>query len=133
VDLLGNVIGQLEIDETTKRTAILENITDAFGRINRARAIVDGRYRELAAKEGRAEFGAQVKLLAQSVASSLAQCDTPERCDQELTRLLVQLEELEGRFADVDELTEALTTKREEITDAVGARKQLLSAERQRR
>ncbi|MBA2541231.1 MAG: DNA repair ATPase, partial [Deltaproteobacteria bacterium] len=133
LDLLGNVIGSLKIDDTTKRTVILENITDAFGQVNRARATIEGRYRELATKEGRAEFGAQVKLLTQSVASGLAQCDTPERCDQELTRLLVQLEELEGRFADIDELTAELATKREEIVDAVGARKQLLAAERQRR
>ncbi len=133
LDLLGNVIGALKIDDTTKRTIILENITDAFGQVNRSRATIEGRYRELAGKEGRAEFGAQVKLLTQSVASALAQCDTPERCDQELTRLLVQLEELEGRFADIDELTAELTNKREEIVDAVGARKQLLSAERQRR
>jgi len=133
VDLLGNVIGALKIDDTTQRTSILENITDAFGRVNRARATIEGRYRELAAKEGRAEFGAQVKLLTQSVASSLAQCDTPERCDQELTRLLVQLEELEGRFADIDELTVELAAKREDIVEAVGARKQLLAAERQRR
>jgi len=133
LDLLGNVIGSLKIDDTTKRTVILENITDAFGQVNRARATIEGRHRELASKEGRAEFGAQVKLLTQSVASALAQCDTPERCDQELTRLLVQLEELEGRFADIDELAAELATKREEIVDAVGARKQLLSAERQRR
>jgi hypothetical protein len=133
LDLLGDVVGSLKIDDATRRTAILENITDAFGHVNRARATVEGRYRELAAKEGRAEFGAQVKLLTQSVASALAQCDTPERCDQELTRLLVQLEELESRFADVDELTAELAAKREEIVDAVGARKQLLSAERQRR
>ena len=45
----------------------------------------------------------------------------------------MQLEELEGRFADVDELTAELATKREEIVEAVGARKQLLAAERQRR
>ncbi len=133
VDLLGNVIGSLKIDDTTKRTAILENITDAFGQVNRARATIEGRYRELATKEGRAEFGAQVKLLTQAVASALAQCDTPERCDQELTRLLVQLEELEGRFADIDELVGELVTKRQEIVEAVGARKQLLNAERQRR
>jgi hypothetical protein len=118
VDLLGGVIGALKIDDTTRRTAILENITDAFGRVNRARATIEGRYRELAAKEGRAEFGAQVKLLTQSVASSLAQCDTPERCDQELTRLLVQLEELEGRFADIDELTAELADKRVDIVEA---------------
>ncbi|HEX4420509.1 MAG TPA: DNA repair ATPase [Kofleriaceae bacterium] len=133
VDLLGNVIGALRIDDTTRRTAILENITDAFGQVNRARATIEGRYRELATKEGRAEFGAQVKLLTQSVASSLAQCDTPERCDQELPRLLVQLEELEGRFADIDELTVELAAKRDDIVEAVGARKQLLAAERQRR
>lgn len=133
VDLLGNVIGALKIDDTTQRTHILENITDAFGRVNRARAAIEGRHRELAAREGRAEFGAQIKLLTQSVASSLAQCDTPERCDRELARLLVQLEELEGRFADIDELTTELAAKREDIVLAVGAKKQLLAAERQRR
>lgn len=133
LDLLGNVIGSLQIADTTKRTAILENVTDAFGQVNRARATIEGRHRELATREGRAEFGAQVKLLTQSVTSALAQCDTPERCDQELTRLLIQLEELEGRFADIDELTAELAIKREEIVDAVGARKQLLAAERQRR
>ncbi len=131
--LLGEVVGNLKIEDATQRTTILENITDAFGQVNRARATIAARHRELAGKEGKAEFGAQVKLLTQSVASALAQCDTPERCDQELTRLLVQLEELEGRFADVDELTVELATKREEIVDSVGARKQLLQAERQRR
>jgi hypothetical protein len=133
LDLLGNVIGSLTIADATRRTAILENITDAFGKVNRARATIEGRHRELATREGRAEFGAQVKLISQSVASALAQCDTPERCDQELTRLLVQLEELEGRFAELDELTAELAGKREEIVDAVGAKKQLLAAERQRR
>ncbi len=133
LDLLGDVIGSLKIADATRRTAILENITDAFGQVNRARATIEARHRDLATREGRAEFGAQIKLLTQSVASGLAQCDTPERCDQELTRLLVQLEELEGRFADVDELTAELTSKREEIVDAVGAKKQVLAAERQRR
>jgi hypothetical protein len=131
--LLGEIVASLKIDDTTRRTAILENVTEAFGHINRARAVVEGRQRDLAGKEGRAEFGAQVKLLTQAVSSALAQCDTPERCDQELTRLLVQVEELEARFADIDELGAELTAKREEIVDAVGAKKQQLSAERQRR
>ena len=133
LDLLGTIIGSLTIDDTTQRTTILENITDAFGRINRIRATIEGRYRDLAAKEGRSELAAQIRLITQTVASALAQCDTPERCDQELTRLLVQIEELEGRFADVDELTAEIVVKREEVVDAVGARKQLLAAERQRR
>lgn len=131
--LLGEVIGSLKIDDTTQRTTILENITEAFGQVNQARATIEGRQRELAAKEGRAAFGAQIKLLTQSVASALAQCDSPERCDQELTRLLVQLEELESRFADVEDLASELAVKREEIVDAVGSKKQQLQAERQRR
>ncbi len=62
LDLLGNVIGSLKIDATARRTTILENITEAFGHVNRA-----SRDRSRAAtasspaKEGRAEFGAQVK------------------------------------------------------------------------
>jgi hypothetical protein len=131
--LLGEVIGSLKIDDTTKRTAILENITEAFGQVNQARATVEQRQRELAAKEGKAAFGAQIKLLTQSVTSALAQCDSPERCDQELTKLLVQLEELESRFSDVEDLTCELAVKREEIVDAVGTKKQQLQGERQRR
>ena len=38
------------------------------------------------------EFGAQFRLLAQSIDSALERADTPEQCDDALTRLLAQLE-----------------------------------------
>ena len=131
--LLGEVIANLQIDDATQRTTILEGISEIFAHVNRVRASIQARHRELMAREGRAEFGAQFKLLGQSVASALAVCDTPERCDEELARVMIQLEELEARFSELDEFLADLAAKREEIYEAFGSRKQTLLDERQRR
>ena len=133
LDLLSEVVGNLQIEDATQRTAILEDIAEVFARVNQVRAVVDAKRRELMSREGRAEFGAQFKLLGQSVSSALAVCDTPERCDEELARIMVQLEELEGRFSELDEFLADLAAKREEIHDAFGGKKQTLLDERQRR
>jgi len=67
------------------------------------------------------------------VSSAIALCDTPEKCDDQLSRLLVQLEELEGRFSEFDEFLVDLAEKREEVYDAFSTRKQTLLDERNRR
>ena len=133
LDLLSEVIGNLQIDDATKRTQILSGIGEVFAHLNRVRATVDGRRKELLGLEGRAEFAAQFALLSQSVASALAVCDTPEKCDEQLSRLMIQLEDMEGRFSELDEFLGDLAGKREEIYDAFGAKKQQLLDERQRR
>ncbi len=131
--LLSETIAGLPIDDPTVRTQILDGTSSAFAQQNRARAVLDGRQRELAASEGRAEFGVQFKLLSQSVTSALALAVTPEACDEQLGRLMLQLEELEGRFGELDEFSLQLAEKREEVLDAVAAKRQLLVEERQRR
>ncbi|MCC6527006.1 MAG: DNA repair ATPase, partial [Polyangiaceae bacterium] len=133
LDLLSEVVQNLKIDDATARTRILESMSEVYAKLNRVRASVEGRRRELLVKEGKAEFAAQFKLLGQSVSSALNLCDTPERCDEQLSRLLVQLEELEGRFSEFDEFLGDLTQKREEIYDAFGSKKQALLDERNRR
>ena len=131
--VLSEVVSGLEVDDPVQRARILENIGDVFAKQNRVRAVLEARRRELAAIEGRASFGAQMKLLGQSVSSSLAVADTPEKCDAELARLLVALEEVEAKFGELEEFVLELAKKREEIADALGAKKQQLLAERQRR
>ncbi|MBX7192026.1 MAG: DNA repair ATPase [Sandaracinaceae bacterium] len=131
--VLSEVVGGLEVDDPVQRARILENIGDVFAKQNRVRAVLEARRRELAAVEGRATFGAQLKLLGQSVSSSLAVADSPEKCDTELARLLVALEEVEAKFGELDEFVLELAKKREEITDALGAKKQQLLEERQKR
>jgi len=133
LDLLSEVVANLQIDDATKRTSILEGISEVFAHLNRVRATVEGRRKDLLGKEGRAEFGAQFALLGQSVSSGLAICDTPEKCDEQLSRLMVQIEDLEGRFSEFDEFLGDIAEKREEIYEAFGAKKQQLLDERQRR
>ncbi|MCC7539802.1 MAG: DNA repair ATPase, partial [Deltaproteobacteria bacterium] len=131
--VLAEVVAGLSIGDPALRTTILEGIGEVFGKLNRVRAILQSRRKEIGAKEGRAEFGAQFKLLSQNVSGALALCDTPERCDEQLARAMVQVEEMEGRFGELDEFVGPLTEKREELFEAFGARKQQLLDERQRR
>ena len=131
--LLAEVISGLKIDDATARTKILEGVSEAFSQQNRARAVWQGRKKELGSSEGRAEFAAQFRLFGQSVTGALALCDTPEACDAQMSKLLLALEELEGRFGQFDEFTGDLAQKREEVNDAIGARRQQLLDERSRR
>jgi hypothetical protein len=133
LELVGEIVTQIKIDDVTQRARILEEIAEVLGRANRARALLTAKKKDLGSKEGRAEFAAQFKLLGQSVASSLGLVDTPERADQELARLMLSLEELEARFGEYDEFTADLAQKREEIYEAFGAQKQSLVDARQKR
>lgn len=131
--VLSETVAGLEVDDPTMRTKILDAVSEVFAQLNRARAIVQARGKELRGAEGRAEFGVQVKVFQQAVQSALAVADSPERCDASLSRLLVQVEELEGRFGEFDEFAAELAAKREELNDAFSGRRQVLLDERQKR
>ena len=133
LEMLTEIIGGLDIEDPTQRTGILEGISEVLASLNRSRAIVEAKRKELVSTEGRAEFGAQFQLLGQSVSGALAMADTPEKCDEQLSKLLLQLEELEGRFGELDEFLDQLATKREDIYEAFSSKKQNLMDERQRK
>jgi hypothetical protein len=133
LEVLGEVVGSLQVGDPLARAKILEGISELFARLNRVRAGLQGKRKELVSREKRAEFGAQFKLLGQNIESALSVSDSPEKCDEGLSRLTVQLEELEGRFGEFDEFLEPITQKREELLEAFGAKKQALVDERQRR
>jgi hypothetical protein len=133
LELLIDIVGNLRIQDATQTTAIIENISALYATLNGIRAELKSKRRELARLEGVAQFGAQLKLLGQSVVNFLDLCDTPEKCGEYLTKVMVQVEELEGRFAEFDEYIEELATKREEIYEAFEGRKQALIEQRNRR
>ncbi|MEV7847248.1 DNA repair ATPase [Streptomyces cyaneofuscatus] len=128
-----DVVAGLEIGDATVRTSILERIAEVLGGANRARATLEARRRELLSKEGRAEFAAEFALLGQAVTGALAAADSPEACDDQLARLMLQLENLESRFAEFDDFLAELAERRSEVYDAFSARKQTLQDERARR
>ncbi len=80
-----------------------------------------------------ADFASQTKLLDQAAAGALETADTPEKVDEALTRIMLQLEELEGRFAEFELLISRLTEKRESLYEAFESKRMQLVEARSRR
>ncbi|MCA9017451.1 MAG: DNA repair ATPase, partial [Planctomycetaceae bacterium] len=133
LEMLIEIVSNLKVEDTTQRTAIIDNISTNFSKINQARASLKRRIKELMSVEGVAEFNAQIKLLNQGVVNYLDVSDSPEKCDDFLTKLMIQVEELEGRFSEFDEFVEQLTEKREEIYAAFETRKLAIVESRNKR
>ncbi|CAL9392702.1 DNA repair ATPase [Streptomyces sp. enrichment culture] len=127
------VVASLDIADTTVRTAVLERVAEALGGVNRARATLDTRRRALLERETRAAFAAELALLGRTVTGALAAADTPEACDEQLARALAQLEVLESRFAESDDVLGELMDQRTGIHDAFTARRQSLTDARAHR
>ena len=52
-----------------------------------------------------------MKLLSQAVVNYLDVSDTVEKCDLYLNKVMVQIQELEGKFSEFDEYIESLMKK----------------------
>ncbi|MFC4015797.1 DNA repair ATPase [Nonomuraea purpurea] len=124
LEVVTEVVGSLDIADATVRTSILGRIAEVLGGVNRARAVLDGRRRELLGTEGRAAFAAEFSLLGQAITGALAIADTPGKCDEQLGRLMLQLESLESRFGEFDDFATQLSAKRDDVYEAFSARKQ---------
>ncbi|WP_315987254.1 DNA repair ATPase [Actinomadura sp. HBU206391] len=133
LEVVIQIVGTLDLTDATARTAILERVGEVLGGLNRARAVLENRRRELLGAERRAEFAAEFALLDQAIGAAIATADTPERCDERLGRLLLQVETLEARFADFDDYLTELEAKRTDVYEALSARKQSLLDDRARR
>ncbi len=133
LDLLTDVVNNLQIDDSTKTTEIVDSITEVYGQVNRVKAVARNLRKELGRGEASAEFAAQFRLVSQSITNFIGLCDSPAKCDEFMTKIMVSIEELEGKFADYDEFIEQLTEKREEAYTAFTGRKQVLEEEEKRR
>lgn len=133
LEMLIEIVSNLKIDDATQRTTIIDNISAIFSHVNTARATLKRKIQELASVEGSAEFSSQLKLLNQSVVNYLDVCDTPAKCEEYLTKLMVQLEELEGKFAEFDDFIVQLAEKREEVAGAFESRRMQLVEKRNKR
>ncbi|MCP4549472.1 MAG: DNA repair ATPase, partial [bacterium] len=67
------------------------------------------------------------------MSGALGLAETPEKCDEQLSKLMLQLKELESRFGEFDQFIEQLATKREDVYEAFSSKKQSLVDARHRR
>ncbi|TXB68012.1 AAA family ATPase [Phaeodactylibacter luteus] len=133
LELLIEMVGNLKIEDPTQSTRIIDAISALFARLNQQQAAVRKREQALQSTEAQAAFGAQLKLLGQSTANYLSLSDSPEKCDEYLSRIMVQLEEIESKFAELEGFIEELSAKREEIYSAFEARRSSLVEARNNR
>ncbi len=126
LDLLSDLIATLNVDDATIQTRIVESISDVYSNLNQTRSRGRQRKERLGTSESVEQFGAQFKLFSQSVTNALGVANSPERCEELLARLLIQLEEMEGQFSEQDKFVADIIAKREEVYEAFEARKQQL-------
>jgi len=133
LEMLIEIVNSLRIEDATETTRIIDGITAIYSTLNQVKAALKKKLQSLVATESAAQFSAQMKLLSQSTASYLDLCDTPAKCDEYLNRLTVQIEELEGAFADFEEYIVELSDKRTSIYEAFEQRKLALVEQRNRK
>lgn len=133
LELLIDIVSNLNIEDATQTTAIIDNISGIYAGLNQLRAELKRTRKELSGTEARAEFLAQIKLLNQGLINYIDLCDTPEKCEEYLTRMMIQVEELEGKFTEYEEFLPEIGEKREEIYQAFETRKVSLLEKRNRR
>ncbi len=126
LETLIDIVSNLQIDDSTKATAILDEISGLYTHLNALLADIRKQRKALRSSEGKSEFKAQLNLLSQSLLNFIDLSDTISKCDEYLAKLLVQLEELEGKFSDFDAFILEIETKREEIYNAFETKKSQL-------
>ncbi len=133
LEMLIEIVSNLKIEDATETARIIDNISAIYSGFNQIRAGLRRKRKELLSIEGKAEFNAQIKLIGQSVVNYLDMADVPEKTDEYLSKLMVQLEELEGKFAEFDEFIDLINSKREEIYNAFESKKVNLIEARNKR
>ena len=138
LDLLTELLGTLDVADATVRTQIIDDISAIYSRLNQSKAKLNHKRKNLGSVEAIAQFGAQFKLFGQSIANALSSANTPEKADEQMAKLLVQLEELESQFADPetgggDQFLADIISKREEIYETFENHKQQLLDARNRK
>lgn len=123
LELLIEIVSNLKIEDATQTTRIIDNITAIFATLNQAKAAIKRRLRDLTGAEAVAEFAAQSKLLDQGLINYLDIADTVVKCDEYYTKMMIQIEELESKFAEFDEFIVKIADKREEVNSAFESRR----------
>jgi MoxR-like ATPase len=133
LEMLIEVVSNLKIEDATQTTKIIDSISSVYAKFNRIHAALKKQRKTLQKQEGEAVFNAQLKLINQGLTNYLDISDTPEKCEDYRNKLMIQVEELEGRFAEFDEFIKLLSEKREQVYSAFETKKVQLQEARNKR
>lgn len=133
LELLIDIVSSLQIDDPTETTQILDSVSNLYSRLNGIRAKIKLAHKEIRSTESKAEFDAQLRLLDQSTISAVERVQTPTTVADVLSKLMVALEEIEGKFVDHQDFLALLHERRETIQATLESKRlQLLEAQSKR-
>lgn len=133
LEMLIDILNSLKIEDTTQTTRIVQKISLIFASLNEVKAELMRVTTALKAQESTGQFYAQLTLLDQSIVNFLDLSSSPEKCEEYFTKVSIQVEELESKFADFDEFVLKIAGKRDEIIKAFNGKKELLIAQLNKR
>ncbi|BDD03164.1 DNA repair ATPase [Aureibacter tunicatorum] len=118
VELLTELVGDLAVEDKSFIASVLQKLSTIYTKVSKLKTDIDIKKDKLSSKEGKEVFSAEFQLVEQSVAHRLNLSDTPEKCEVNLNKLLIKLDELEARFAHEDSFLDKLSEKREQLRSA---------------
>ena len=133
LEMLIDILNSLKIEDTTQTTRIVEKISLIFASLNEVKAELVRITTSLRTQESTGQFYAQLTLLDQSIVNFLDLSTSPEKCEEYFTKVSIQVEELESRFADFDEFIVKIADKRDEVIKAFNGKKEMLIAQLNKR
>ena len=132
LEMLINIVNNLKIEDATKTSAIIDKISALFSNLNQHKSQLKNKIDNLSAQEKEAEFYSKLNLLTHAVANYLELSTTVEKTEDYMSKIIIQIDELESKFSEFDEFIVLLTEKREEIVSTFEAKKQQLREEKNR-
>ncbi|RRV05988.1 AAA family ATPase [Pseudomonas sp. v388] len=126
LDVLSGLANALGIDDATRRTRVIEAISQVYALLNQVTAQAKAHRKAMTASESMAEFAAQFQLFTQGITHALGLASTPQACDEQLSKLLIQVEDLESRFGEHQSFLDDIMLKREELVEAFEQHRQTL-------
>ena len=133
LEMLIDILNSLKIEDTTQTTRIVEKISLIFASLNEVKAELVRTTTSLLGQEARGQFYAQLTLLDQSIINFLDLSTSPEKCEEYFTKVSIQVEELESKFADCEEFIVKIGDKRDEVIKAFNGKKEMLIAQLNKR
>ncbi|HEY0744815.1 MAG TPA: DNA repair ATPase, partial [Chryseosolibacter sp.] len=133
LEMLIDILNSLKIEDTTQTTRIVEKISVIFASLNEVKAELVRATTSLRTQELTGQFHAQLTLLDQSIVNFLDLSTTPEKCEEYFTKVSIQVEELESKFADFDDFILKIADKRDEVIKAFNGKKEMLVAQLNKR
>ncbi len=133
LEMLIDILNSLKIEDTTQTTRIVGKISLIFASLNEVKAELVRITTALKSQESTGQFYAQLTLLDQSIVNFLDLSTSPEKCEEYFTKVSIQVEELESKFADFDDFIIKIADKRDEVIKAFNGKKEMLVAQLNKR